>query len=108
MKAVDYFRQAQQDAAFRRQKIDDLRYLRNLSLGVLVLLSVVASVSTLYIGWEEGWKVAIEGAARLWFIGIVLFAWNYSRFNTSLAALEAMNPPESVAAAVELARLAPR
>ena len=105
---MDYFRQAQQDPAFRRQKIDDLRYLRTVSLGLLVFLSVLASASTLYIGWEEGWKAAIESAARRWFIGIVLMAWNYSRFATSLAALEAMDPPEPIADGVEFTRLAPR
>jgi hypothetical protein len=98
MKAVDYFRQAYRDPVFRQQKLDDLHYLRNVSLGMLVFVTILACGTAVYICWEEGWRVAIEGAGVLWFSMIVLSAWNYSRFAILIAALEAMNTQSSVGA----------
>ncbi len=93
MKAVDYFRRAQDDPVFRHQKLGDLRYLRTVTLGLLVFVAVLAGSTAIYLGWEEGWRAAVDGVSQLWFSVILLTAWNYSRFNTLVIALEAMNPP---------------
>ena len=96
MKAVAYFRRAAQDPAFRHQKLDDLRYFRNVSLGLLIFTAIAGSGFTLYIGLEEGWHSALEASYR-WFPIVILNAWSYSRHDILIAALEAMSPNPSVA-----------
>jgi hypothetical protein len=94
MKTVDYFRQAAQDPAFRAQKLDDLRYFRTVSLGLLVFMVVVDCGCALYIGLEEGWHSGFEAGA-MWFPIVVVNAYSYSRYDTLIAALEAMSPNPS-------------
>lgn len=96
MKAVDYFRRAAQDPAFRAQKLDDLRYFRTVSLGLLVFMVMVDCGCALYIGLDEGWRSGLEAGA-LWFPIVIVNAWSYSRYDTLIAALEAMSPNPSVA-----------
>ena len=102
MKAVDYFRRAQDDPVFRHQKLGDLRYLRTVTLGLLVFLAALAGGEALYLGCKEGWQAAVDGVGRLWLSTIIFIAWNYSRYNTLVMALEAMNPPVPPEATLKL------
>jgi hypothetical protein len=72
MKAVDYFRRAYQDPLFREQKLDDLRYLRNVALGLFVFVAVFACGTAIYIGMEDGWKAALLGTGAIWIGPLIL------------------------------------
>jgi len=91
MKESEYFRRAYRDSVFRQAKLDDLRYYRAVSLGLLVFSALIAGILVVSIGFGEGWKVVFEKSFMTAFPPVVMSAWGYSRFSTLIAALTAMD-----------------
>jgi hypothetical protein len=94
MKEIDYFRQAYQNPAFRRQKLSDLIYYRTVSRGMFWFFTALTVGGTVYIGVEEGWRAAAESIGQFGFPVVLLSAWSYSRHGILIAALSAMDSVE--------------
>ena len=84
MKESEFYRRAATDAAFRRAKLEDLRYYRNVGAGVTWFCIVAAAAFSIYGGFADGnW---MEGNALLFVAALTGSTWTTCR--TRIAALE--------------------
>ncbi len=85
MKSPEFYRRAREDAAFRREKLEELRYFRNVGAGLIGFCLVFAAGFSTYTGVSEGrWD---SGAGLV--LVAALAACSYSNCATRIAALEA-------------------
>jgi hypothetical protein len=85
MKIAEFFGRAFEDATYRREKLEQLRYFKKVCIGgicVSAVAGVVVTVSTSVSG--ERWDARIFQ----WLMPVVICAWSYSTCVTRIAALE--------------------
>jgi hypothetical protein len=102
MKEEEYFHKASQDARYRREKIEELRYHKKFTFVVLIVSIATAAACSVYGGISEGkWGAGFStGIGGMWG-SLLLMGWVYANTKTRLAALEVMDgkQPESVSSA---------
>jgi hypothetical protein len=85
MKIAEFFGRAYQDATYRREKLEELRYFKKVCIGgfcVSGVAGVVVTVATSVSG--ERWDAHVFQ----WLMPVVICAWSYSTCVTRIAALE--------------------
>jgi hypothetical protein len=87
MKAAVYYRRAFDDARFRREQLDELRYFKKVEIGMLIVAGAGFVLHTLYFGLaEQKWDTG-----GWWLVMFLLSGASYVACATSLAALEAID-----------------
>jgi hypothetical protein len=91
MKDIEFYKRAATDAAFRRAKLEDLRYFKQVGIGSVWFCVCLALVFSLYGGftagkWDQGF--GLFGLA-------VVCAATYSTCATRAAALQALDEPKA-------------
>jgi hypothetical protein len=86
MKESEFYKRALRDTAFRREKLDELRYSKKVGIGLLCFCISVGTAWSLYAGIREGqWAAGFRC-----FTLVVFCAGVYFITVTRLAALEAI------------------
>jgi hypothetical protein len=86
MKEAEFYKSAFEDAAFRRTKLDELRYFRKVEVGMLVFAGVGFAAHTLYAGLTDGgWNSGI-----VWLAVLAITGGAHAVCSTRIAALQAI------------------
>jgi len=86
MKESEFYLRAFRDAAFRHEKLGDLRYAKMVIVGLLWFSASVGAAFWLYAGLREGrWDAGFG-----FLVPLTLCGGNYSTCVTRIAALEAI------------------
>jgi hypothetical protein len=84
MNETEYYQAAFDDGAFRREKLDSLRYFRKVEIGLFVVSALGFVATTLGLGLMEGrWD-----GGGVWLAMLAINAALYTTSSTRLAALE--------------------
>jgi hypothetical protein len=86
VKETEYYRRAFEDGAFRRAQLDDLKYFKEVDVGLLVVAGFGFVAHTLYFGfvektWDSGWG---------WLVILAISAAGSFAHSTRIGALEAI------------------
>ncbi len=87
MKDSDFYKRAAADAAFRKKKLDDLRYFKSVGVGLMWFCATVAVGFSLYGGITEGRWLPGDGML----VVAILTATTHAVLKTRIAALEALD-----------------
>ncbi len=87
MKQSEFYRRAASDPAFRRQALDDLRYFKQVGLGLTCFCGAIAFGIFLYSGWtHREWN---RGGEMLFVAALTGSTWLL--FRRRMSALEALD-----------------
>jgi hypothetical protein len=86
MKESEFYHTAFENSAFRREKLEELRYFKKVGAGLLVFVSVCFVAHAVYAGLKDG---SWDGAMG-WLAALMMVGGAFSVCSTRVAALEAI------------------